>query len=158
MASKKPLRTIDVKPTDGEMVKPGELIEFKEMVPLSLADRRIFNTLVRNAWDSIDEPKEHSIRKVELRGSHNVNDRIGDSIERLMTVIVRHPITRNDGKLYIRRFHLLDTNDEAATDDNGLLHYSFPAALRALIKQSTHYALLKRSHVCLWQQVRAGPV
>ena len=38
-------------PNDGRatMVKPGELIDFREMEPLTLYDRRCFNLLVANA-------------------------------------------------------------------------------------------------------------
>ena len=44
------LKTTDLKPFDGQMIKPNELIEIKGTGPLTLADRRIFNVLLNNAW------------------------------------------------------------------------------------------------------------
>ncbi len=43
----------------GEMVKPGELIDIREISPLTLSDQRFYNLLIANAWDRITEPVEH---------------------------------------------------------------------------------------------------
>ena len=93
----------------GEMVKPGELIDIKEISPLTLIDRRIYNLLIANAWDRITEPVEHVIDKSDLRGTHNGNERIEDSIRRLMSAIAEVKITR-DGKAAIKRVQLLGGN------------------------------------------------
>ena len=71
----------------GEMVKPGELIDIKEISPLTLTDQRIYNLLIANAWERITEPVEHVIDKTDLCGTHNGNERIEDSIRRLMSAI-----------------------------------------------------------------------
>jgi hypothetical protein len=64
-----PLDPNDVRAT---MVKPGELIDVREMKPLTLYDRRNFNLLVANAWDEIEEDKDHVIPK--SKGSGNFGD------------------------------------------------------------------------------------
>ena len=89
MATGKPYRTIEARPNAESLVKPGELVDLVEVTPLTLADRRIYNQLLENAWDAIDKPVTHVIAKADLRGSHNSNDRIGESIERLMSAIVK---------------------------------------------------------------------
>ena len=71
------------------MIKPAELIDVIEISPLTLTDRRIYNTLIANAWDTIDQPVSHSIAKRDLRGTRDANDRVGESIERLMASIAR---------------------------------------------------------------------
>ena len=142
-SANKRLRTIEVEPDEFSLVKPGELVDVVELSPLTLQDRRIYNLLILNAWGSIAEPKEHCIHKRELRGSHNVNDRVGDSVLRLMGAIAQVRIVRDDGKSYTRRVQLLSTTDEA-TDNDGLLYYSFTAGLRAIIKQSSQFARLQR--------------
>jgi hypothetical protein len=146
MPEKKPkLRTIDVVPDELTMVKPSELIECTELAPLTLADRRTYNLLLLNAWDSIAEDKSHVIAKKELRGLHSNNDRVGDSIERLMSVVCSTQVVRSDGKSYTRRFHLMETSDDQNdNEDMGLLYYDFPAHLRSIIKNSTQFARLKR--------------
>jgi hypothetical protein len=78
------LRTVEVEPDEFSLIKPGELVDIVELSPLTLQDRRIYDLLILNAWPKLTEPVEHCIHKRELRGSHNVNDRVGESIERLM--------------------------------------------------------------------------
>lgn len=71
----KTFRTVNARPDSLSMIKPGELIDVIEMTPLTLTDRRIFNILIENAWDSIDQPVTHSIPKTTLRGSHESNEK-----------------------------------------------------------------------------------
>jgi hypothetical protein len=139
---KKALRTVEVTPDEFSLIKPGELVDIVELSPLTLQDRRIYNLLILNAWESITEPKEHCIHKRELRGTHHTSERVGESIERLMGAIARVQIVR-DGKPAIRRVQLLAPTDEI-TDADGLLYYSFHAGLRAIIKQSSQFARLQR--------------
>jgi hypothetical protein len=93
--SNRQLRTIDVEPDEHMLIKPGELIDIVELSPLTLQDRRIYNLLILNAWDSITEAKEHRIHKRDLRGSHNVNDRVGESLLRLMGAVAQLRIERD---------------------------------------------------------------
>ena len=74
---RRPFRTLEAKPSDELIIKPGELVDLVEMTPLTLADRRIYNQLIAHAWDKIDQGVEHVIPKRDLRGNHNVNDRVG---------------------------------------------------------------------------------
>lgn len=127
--------------TYAEMVKPGELIDIKEISPLTLNDRRIFNLLIANAWDRIIEPVEHVIDKAYLRGSHNGNERIEDSIRRLMGAIAEVKIVR-DGKTAIKRVQLLGCNIEQE-DDRGRLYYTFPKQLLEIIGESAVFGRLK---------------
>lgn len=124
------------------MVKPGELIDIVEVTPLTLADRRIYNLLIRNAWETISRPVEHRIPKKELRG-HNDNDnvRVGQSIERLMGAIVKVRILRGVTPA-TRRIPILGVNDEEDPHD-GILHYTFPAELREIITESNVFARLR---------------
>jgi hypothetical protein len=135
-------RTVDVRPTAESMVKPGELIDVVEVTPLTLNDRRIYNLLLENAWDAIDRNVEHVIAKASLRGNHNSNDRVGESIERLMSAIVRVRPLR-DGEPHVERVQLLGGNVETLRRD-GLLHYEIPARLRKIIADSTVFARLRR--------------
>lgn len=148
MADKsKRLRTVDVVMDDLTMIKPSELIECTEMAPLTLADRRTFNLLLLNAWDCIDEDKEHVIAKKDLRGTHSNNDRVRENLMRLMAVVCSAKVERN-GKTFERYFHILeDVDNESDDGDIGLLYYRFPAKLRTIIKKSTQFARLKKEIV-----------
>jgi len=125
----------------GEMVKPGELIDIKEISPLTLTDRRIYNLLIANAWNHITEPVEHIIDKSDLRGTHNGNERIEDSIRRLMGAIAEVKIVR-DGKVAIKRVQLLGGNVEQE-DERGRLYYTFPEQLMQIVKESEVFGRLK---------------
>src|SRR3954454_9239500 len=94
----KSLRTVDIEPDEDMLIKPGELIDIAELSPLTLQDRRIYNLLIANAWDDILEPKQHCIHQRDLRGSHNVNDRVGDSLMRLMGAVAQLIIERDAGE------------------------------------------------------------
>ena len=138
----RPYRTLDAKPSAESLVKPGELVDVVEVTPLTLADRRIYNLLLENAWDAIDKPVTHTIAKSLLRGSHNANDRIGASIERLMSAIVKVRVTW-DGEEAVERVQLLGGNVETLRSD-GLLEYEIPARLRKIIANSAVFARLQR--------------
>jgi Initiator Rep protein, WH2/Initiator Replication protein, WH1 len=135
-------KTLAQRPSVESMIKPGELIDFVEMSPLSLVDRRTYNLLLAHAWDRIDQALTHVLAKSELRGLHESNDRIGDSIERLMAAIVRTYV-EVDGKPAIQRTQLLGSTTEARAPD-GLLYYSFSAEMRAIIRDSRIFARLHK--------------
>jgi plasmid replication initiation protein len=142
----KPARTkaTDVKPRKmSEMVKPQELIEMVEMAPLSLASRRIYNLLVKHAWNKIATAEQHTIEKKSLRlGMGGATARLGQSIEEIMAVVVR----QHRGQK-LDRFQLLGYNtDDDVDSDTALFHYTFPEPLRKIIRLSEVWARLE-SHV-----------
>jgi hypothetical protein len=125
------------------MVKPAELVDVVELTPLTLVDRRSYNLLIAHAWDRIDEDVEHAIPKAALRGTHKGNERLSDTIQRLMAGQVEVRIIR-DGKRYLQSIHLLGTvarpEDE---EEDGNVYYRFPAELREIIRQSSIFARLQ---------------
>ena len=138
----KQYRTLDARPSAESLIKPGELVDLVEVTPLTLTDRRIYNQLLENAWDGIDKPVTHVIAKSALRGSHNSNDRVGESIERLMSAIVKVQVEW-DGEPAIERVQLLGGSVEGLRKD-GMLEYEIPARLRRIISNSTIFARLQR--------------
>lgn len=136
-------RTLDAKPNDVSIVKPGELVDVVEMTPLTLTDRRIYNVLLANAWEAILQPTEHVIPKRDLQNTlHKGTDRLEDSIKRLMAAIVEVRVLR-DGKWDTRRVQLLGGNSTPDADD-GLVRYDFHPNMREIIAESTVFARLHR--------------
>src|ERR1700733_12570072 len=83
-------RTLDAKPNEVSIVKPGELVDIVEMSPLTLTDRRIYTQLLGNAWDKIAEPGRARIRKPVLKKTlPRRPHRLEDSIRRVMSAIVQ---------------------------------------------------------------------
>jgi len=101
---------LDPNDASGSMVKPAELVDVVELTPLTLVDRRTYNLLLAFAWDRIDEDIEHAIPKAVLRGAHESNDRLVDTIRRLRAAQVEVRIYRN-GRPYIRSISLLSRVD-----------------------------------------------
>ncbi|MBV0892879.1 replication initiation protein [Paracoccus sp. Z118] len=137
-----PVYTVEARSNADGLIKPGELIDLVEVTPLTLNDRRIYNQLLENAWDAIDKPVTHVIAKSSLRGSHNSNDRVGDSLERLMSAVVKVSVIW-EGEPAIERVQLLGGNLESMRPD-GMLEYEIPARLRKIIRNSQIFARLKR--------------
>lgn len=134
--------TLDLRPLDGEMIKPAELIDIQGGTGLTLAARRLYNMLLANAFgpDLAVEGHDFTISLAELRGTHRGNERIGDSIEALMktVVLVRH------GEGHTTRVQLLGGNDMADSQrEHGTLTYSFDKRLAPLLKSSAVFAKLE---------------
>jgi nucleoside diphosphate kinase len=136
-------RTLDAKPNDVSIVKPGELVDIVEMTPLTLTDRRIYNLLLANAWDQIAEPVQHAIPKRDLQNTlHKGTDRLEDSIRRLMSAIVQLRVL--EGKEWVtKRVQLLGGNVVPDSDD-GFIRYDFQPLMRAIIFESRVFARLHK--------------
>jgi hypothetical protein len=135
-------RTVQARTTQNSLIKPGELIDIKELTPLTLFDRRVFNLLLGNAWENIEDDVEHSINKRDLRGSHAGNERLDDTIGRLMGARVVVQLER-DGKPYSRSVPLLEHIDEPIRGD-GKIYYSLTRKLRKLISNSHIFARIEK--------------
>lgn len=134
---------LDPNDPTGSMVKPAELVDVVELTPLTLVDRRTYNLLIAYAWDRIDEDVEHAIPKSVLRGSHKGNERLSDTIRRLMAAQVEVRIIR-DGKRYLRSIHLLGTVDRPEDEaEDGNVYYRFPAEWRDIMEKSDIFARLQ---------------
>lgn len=135
------IRTIEVKSGKDTMIKAGELVDVVEVTPLTLTDRKIYNLLIDNAKQDIAKPVEHSIDKEELRLSRRGNERVDDTINRLMGGIAKIKTTRN-GESATLRVQLLGRNIEHDRED-GKFYYTFDPVLREVFLNSTVFARLK---------------
>jgi hypothetical protein len=136
-------RTLDAKPNDLSIIKPGELVDIVEMSPLTLTDRRIYNLLLANAWDRLVEPVQHIIPKRDLQNTlHKGTDRLDDSIKRLMSAIVQLRHLEN-GAWVTKRVQLLGGNSVADAED-GLFRYDFHPIMREIVSESRVFARLHK--------------
>jgi plasmid replication initiation protein len=106
-----------------------------------MQDRRTFNLLMTNAWSRITLNVEHSIKKSDLRGEHRSNERLSDTIDRLMKTLVVITVVR-DGKPSDLKVQLLGPTVENR-DDSGNLYYRFLPELIEIISRSDHWARLQ---------------
>jgi len=146
-ALKHQTRTLHQRQTEAHIVKPAELIDIREISDgLTLSDRRIYNLLLADAWDNINQPVLHPIRLHELRGTDKDNTRPRDSLRRLMKVVIAFDVVE-DG---IKREVLTQLLGPCKLDHNaqGLAYYTFPEPIRAAVESSTVFARLRRDLLC----------
>ena len=141
-SDEEPMRTLHLVPQEGEMLKPMELIDIDGATGLTLHARRLYNQLIAHAFgpDLGQEGKEWAIDLAELRGSHNSNEHIADSIVSLMKTVVT--VRLADGRT--RRVQLLGGNDMGEADRrHGTLTYSFDPKLVPLLRESSVFGKLE---------------
>lgn len=139
------VRMVDRKPLPGEVLKPRELIEVvvKGAGKLTLEDKRLFNLLLRHAWGELLEHPGHTfeipLSKLRDHGDEGgKNDRIEESIARLMSVVVIAP-TATGGQVFM---HLLGRTELEPHVRGGVIAYRFDKKLAALMRDSTVFAKL----------------
>jgi hypothetical protein len=135
-------RTLDLKPGHGEIIKPAELIDIDGASGLSLSARRLYNLLIAHAFgpEMGREGSEWTIELSVLRGSHDSNDRLEDSIVALMKTIVTVRLTNGQ----TRRVALLGGNDMGDPGRRrGTLTYSFDKRLVPLLRESSVFGKLE---------------
>ena len=135
-------RTLELKPGFGEIIKPAELIDIRGAAELTLSARRLYNTLLAHAFgpDLAAEGHEFTIEITALKGTHESNDRLQESILALMRTIVT--VRKADGS--IERVALLGGNNFASPKrDRGTFTYSFDPRLAPLLRDSTVFGKLE---------------
>lgn len=142
MDDKKRLKTKDISPRPGEMIKPGEIIGIPGMEGWSLADRRTWNLLLVNAWgDALEDPTaDFTIDLRELRGLHDSNDRVRASLEKLQTTLI-HARMADGASRTVQMLGGCDIDDDDRED--GRLKYDFHRKLVPLLRRSEIYARME---------------
>jgi len=135
--------------------KPGELIEITGAHELEAPDRSTLNLLYQHAHNSgrlADKDAEWELPMTALRSSkHESNDRLRDSIDRLMRVIVnvpfRDPVTKEHRVIKTHLFDFFDLSaDETAT--NSTVRFGLPKKLQPVLARSGHWGRIKAEVVC----------
>ena len=135
--------------------KPGELIEITGAHELEAADRAILNLLYQHAHDSGrlgDHTAEWEVPMSTLRASrHKGNERIRDSLDRLMRVVVTVPQPdRRTGEPRETKTHLFDffdlSTDEAS--ERATVRFGVPTKLQPILIASNRWGRIKAEVVC----------
>jgi hypothetical protein len=121
--------------------KAGELIEITGAHELEASDRAILNLLYQHAHDSRrmgDHDAEWEIPMTALRASrHKGSERIRDSLDRLMRVVVTVPLPARSG-LRILKTHLFDFFDLSADEasERASVRFGLPKKLQPVLAES----------------------
>lgn len=148
-------KTLEQRPTADGWAKPGELIEITGAgaSALTVTDRVLLNLLYERLGAGIIEDVEHVLPVAELRqmiGGHESNDRIRDSVRRLMGVVVE--ISENDasGRPGTRMTTLLaepwiarDEGEAGAT-----IRFRVSPTMRNILGKSQRWGRIKAEVIC----------
>jgi len=135
--------------------KAGELIEIAGAHELEASDRAIFNLLYQHAHDSgrlANDRAEWEIPIAMLRASrHKGNERVRDSLDRLMRVVVTVPLPdRKTGEPRILKTHLFNFADLSADEarEDATVRFGVPEKLRPILASSNRWGRIKAEVVC----------
>jgi replication initiator protein len=144
--------------TDG-FPKAAEVIEITGAHELEAMDRAALNTLYQTAHDSgrlSDPDAEFEIELMRLRPSkHESNDRVRDSLLRLMRVVVTIPYQSTPTEQYpdgeprvilTPLFAFFDLSDKEAPPST--VRYGLPKKLQPVIARSDRWGRIKAEVVC----------
>jgi hypothetical protein len=115
------------------------------------------NVLFQHAHDSgrlTDSEAEWQVPLAVVRENwsrHKGNERIHDSLTRLMRVIVNVPyISPKGGEQRVMRTHLLDFTDTSADESagRGTLTFGIPKKLRPILARSERWGRIKATVIC----------
>jgi hypothetical protein len=148
-------RTVEQKTNVLGFPKAGEMIAITGDHELEAGDRAALNVLYEHAHNSgrlADQNAEFEIPLSRLRASmHESNDRVRDSLNRLLDVKVTVPYRDSDtGEERIVVTHLFDFFDLPAKEDNAaaIVRYGLPRKLQPIITRSEHWGRIKAGVVC----------
>jgi hypothetical protein len=135
--------------------KAGELIEITGAHELEAQDRAVLNVLYQHAHDSGrlgDVGAEWELPMAALRPSrHESNDRLRDTLDRLMRVVVTVPfLSANDGEPRLVKTHLFDFFDLSANERaaNATVRFGLPKRLQPVLARSSRWGRIKAETVC----------
>ena len=140
--SDKPIRTRDVPRREGEVIKPREIVAVEGVESWTLAERRIWNLLLVNAWsDRLEDPAAvFEIPLHELRGLHKGNDQLRANLRKLQTALVSAQLPSGG----LRTVQMLGGHDLEAPDrETGVLRYEFSKMLVPLLRDSEIYTRME---------------
>src|SRR3982750_2836994 len=136
--------------------KPGELIEITGAHALEASDRALFNVLYQYAHDTgrlAEANAEWEVPMARLRSAisrHKGNERIRDSLDRLMRVVVNVPFIDGRGVPRILKTHLFDFFDLPGDEEaaGAVVRYGVPKKLAPVIASSARWGRIRAEIAC----------
>ena len=130
--------------------KAAELIEIRDTHALEASDRAIFNQLLQIAHDSgrlTEADAEWEVSLAHLRQAqsrHTSNDRIRESVGRIMSVVVQISYVSASGEARTHRSPLLNFTDTSDKDSpNATLQFGIPKRLRMILARSNRWGRIR---------------
>lgn len=135
-------KTKELRPPQNQMVKPAEIIAIPGLENWTLSERRIWNILLKNAWDqNMEDPAaEFSIGLEELRNRNEDNKEVWELLKTLAITDVQ--ARQPDGtSVHVQLLGGRKFPDEHG--EEGILKYEFSKYLIPILRESEIYARME---------------
>lgn len=146
--------TADRSASTDELVAAGELLDMRFQPgrsSLSLRAGKLLHTLVQAAGADAGLAKPHRISLNRLNHIHHLSrEEVLDTVRELFGVTVQLQVLNSKGKRATKVGPLL-SDVERDEDSEGELRYELSPVLRAVLKNSNHWAVLSRKAVMAFQ-------
>jgi hypothetical protein len=137
-----------------EIVKAGELVEarFAHGAAPSGAARKVLALLLHQAAGDAWKPGPHCIRKRDLRGSHDSNDRLDRIFDELQSTLIKLETVAPDGRpakltAPVMAYRIEHRED----DDRSLIWWEFSDLARTVMQGSDYFAALNRGTILAFE-------
>jgi hypothetical protein len=137
-----------------EIVKAGELVEarFARGSSPSNAARKVLALLLQKAAGDAWKPGRHCIRKRELRGTHESNDRLEAILDELQRTLLRIDTIAPDGRPASMVASIMTHRIEHLEDDDrSVIWWEFSELARLVMQGSDYFAALNRGTILAFE-------
>lgn len=137
------LRTVDVRQSERSIIKPTELVSFREITPLTVSARKSLNLMIASAWSNITQKGyEHRIPIAELKFGHDEDARLTKTLQNVMGAQIELKF-RRDGEDYVRQSPIFIRIDRPV-QRSGYVYFKFSDLLVDVVTDSTVYTRLHK--------------
>lgn len=141
--SKPKLKTVDVRQSERSLIKPTELVAFREIIPLTVSARKSLNLMIASAWSNITQKGfEHRIPISELKFGHGEDARLTKTLQNVMGAQIELKF-RRDGEDYVRQAPIFIQIDRPV-QRNGYVYFQFSDLLVDVVTDSTIYTRMHK--------------
>lgn len=142
--SKPKLKTVDVRQTERSLIKPTELVSFRELQPLTVAARKSLNLMIASAWSDITKKNfEHRIPIADLKFSNEGDARLTKTLRSVMGAQIELKFRRDDQD-YIKQAPIFIEIDRPIDHGRGYVYFKFSDLLVDVITDSTIYTRMHK--------------
>jgi len=132
----------------GQLIKPRELVgnKFGRGQSPSLVALRTLNLMIGEAAGDAWKDTTHRITKKVIRQAHKGNERLSDTLDEVVSILLVCETISSRGRGAISRSGLFEDLIEETEDSNGAwIEYRFNSHARRLFGASKHFAKMNRA-------------
>ena len=137
------------------IVQAGEMVDirFPSGTSLSLRGAKLFHLLVQAAGVAVTDAKQHRMTFASLNETFHLSiEDLEDLVDELQSTVLKLRMTDENGRAYMKSGPILsDVEREDETQLQAEIRFEFSPALRKVIENSSHWAVISRKAVLAFE-------